>query len=122
MPQITKPESKYLNLSEYRQAMKKANKESDFLFTILEPATEKGNNGQYLEIKANNELMGDKILYDFKNKFNSLINAHGTNTDDWVGTMIKPILPDNSETIFFVTFESIASTSEDIAEWQHQEN
>ena len=124
MPKVTPPESRYLGVDEFRSAffkkgtneLKEGIKEEDTFFTIKEAFTEPKTSAERLQGIVFNKTLGEKILYEFKGKLRDLFDSFTDNTDEWVGKIIKPILPAEINGSFFKGFEVIHSTTEDLKE------
>jgi len=120
MPEVTPPESRFLNAEEFKKVffengkLKEGFTEKDTFFVIKEAFVEPLENNQRLQGCVFNKTLGEKQLYEFKSKLSDLFEAFGNNTDNWIGKVIKPILQGGKDSMFFKKFEVIHSTTEDI--------
>jgi hypothetical protein len=101
---VSKPKSRFLNVPEWKDVLKKAKTADDKLLVINGEATEAQANNEMLEVPVTNPLTGDKVLYDYKSKFADLYEAHNEETNDWIGIKLVPVVPEKQSN-FFVKFE-----------------
>ena len=99
MPTVSLPTSKYLQVADL-----KTMKEEERICVIIKAPTESNTNTEMLQMTVHNERLGDKEIYDFKNKFRDFFDAHGNNTDNWIGIKLLPILPEKNS-FFFASYE-----------------
>ena len=98
MPQMKLPTSKYLRVADVQKL-----KEEERLCVILDAPTESETNEEMVSCTVVNEKLGEKLIYDFKNKFSDFFEAYGCNTDSWVDKKLMPILP-RGNSIYFYSF------------------
>jgi hypothetical protein len=115
MPIMEAPRSKFLNVADWKYVLKEAKTEKERLCVILEPAYEAKTNPEMVRCIVHNPIVGDKEIYDYKNKFYAFFEVYTNNTDEWVGKMLKPVVPEK-ESLFFVRFDTVAALEENIAE------
>lgn len=101
MAQLKAPTSKYLSVQDV--------KIGDILTISKEPVAKQ--DGNYLEIGVFCERIGDKLLYDYTNKFKKFFDAYGEDSINWLGARIEPILPTNGS-VFFAGYKPVLSTEE----------
>lgn len=101
---VSKPKSRFLNVPEWKDVLKKATTADDKVLVITSEAREADANSEMLEVPVHNRLTGDKMLYDYKSKFADLFEAHNDDTADWIGVKLVPVVPEKQSN-FFVKFE-----------------
>lgn len=104
MPKVELPTSKYLQIADMKKLQEK-----ERVCKIVEAPTESSTNKEMLRCIVFNDIIGEKEIYDFKNKFRDFFEAFGDNTDVWVDKLLVPILPEK-ESLFFVRFEPVHYT------------
>lgn len=113
MPTIEMPNSRFLQISDWKKVKKLAKTPKENVAVIREPPIEAKGNSEMLEVEVYNEIIGDKTIYDFKNKFSDFFEQFGNNTDAWIGKMLVPIIPDKASN-FFVRYEVQTALEENI--------
>jgi len=113
MPMVKQPTSRYLNVAEWKEILKKAKTEQQKICIIVTAPIEPEGREEMLTFSVANEVLGEKIIYDFKNKFRAFFDSYTEQTDCWIGKYLKPVPPDNNS-LFFVGYEPVDFTEEKI--------
>lgn len=114
MAKIAPPKSKFLQVADWKKALIRAKTEAEKVWIILDEAHESNTNPEMIACQVHNDILGDKEIYDYKNKFQNFFEAYGDDTNAWIGKMLVPVVPEK-ESLFFVRFETKAALEKKIA-------
>jgi len=115
MAQMKLPTSRYLQLEEVKKVEKEAKTDIEKVFVIV-AVNESSTNEEMLSLTVNNRLLGEKQLYDYKNKFRDFFDSYGIDSEAWIGKLLIPVLPTKADTLFFAKYETKGAVEEKIGE------